>query len=96
MSHVTKHNSEEERKSDCCKDGRIHLLITRDSVSVSDLLCNDSVAIGIKGCRWFGDRELLELRRRFNVTYSCLEISFFHLRKINVSYEKVLLQEHFV
>jgi len=96
MSHVPKHYSEKERKSDSCENGWVHFLVTRDSVGVSNFLSDNSVAIGIKGCGRFGDRQFLKLGSWQNSADSSLEPCLFRLRKVDISYKEVFFQEHLV
>lgn len=58
MTDITKHDPEKERKSHCCVEGWINLLIRRHSVGVYDLLEELSKLVCFKVSRRV---ELLEL-----------------------------------
>lgn len=64
MTHITEHYSEKEGESDSSKDGRIHFLVSWDSISISNFLSDDGIAVGIESSGGFSDWNLLELRCR--------------------------------
>lgn len=51
MSHITKHYSKEEGKSDSRKYTWINLLISGNTIGICNLLSNSSVRVCIKSCR---------------------------------------------
>ncbi len=50
MPNITKHDAEEKRESDGGENAGVHLLVPRDSISISDLLRNYCIRVCGKGC----------------------------------------------
>lgn len=62
MTNITKHHSEEERKDGNSKECWVDLLVSRDTISVDDLLEGCSELVHFKVCRWFFVRNRLSDR----------------------------------
>jgi len=63
VTHVSEHDSEEEREGYSGEDSRIQLLISRHTIGIYDLLRNDCIAVGVKSSRRFFCLYFLHLGR---------------------------------
>ena len=96
VTHVAEHDSEEEGEGDCCEDGGVYLFIAGDAVGIGDLLGDDCVAVCVEGGWGFRGGQFLDLGGGRYVLDSLDQVSFFFGWQVNVSYDEVFSQQHFV
>lgn len=96
MPHITKHNSEKERKSHSCEDCRVYFLIARYTICICDFLCDFSVAISIEGRGRLADYQLLNFWSRSDSVNLFKQLNSLSLRHIDISNNEMLFHYHFI
>ena len=96
MADVPKHHSEEKGESHCREDGRVDLLVARNTIGVSDLLGDQGIAVGVEGCWRLRQAELLNFWGGSDHLYPLDEVELLADGEVDVSYYEVLPQKHLV
>lgn len=96
MSHVSEHDPEKKWESYCREYSRVNLLISWNSIGVSDLLSNRSVAVYFESCWRFCQGQLLNLRSWLNHLDPVNQFCLLTCWEVTVSHQKMLPQQHLV